>query len=587
MRFHKLVYEAGGIIGISLNPSAVQRWVMTAHDRARFADSCLQLCGLDDCSREADVLHKECHLPRMSRDEDGVQRVEATICWWFNPFGDETLDRDSADLVNLSSGLMCSEQTTKDLLEAEQQGKEAFQRFIKNCVVDQCDKFHDPIQKLKLSTFAVRKERTTTRSALKVAVLKADCALFSKMAVIAQQRHLDIREVLAYPLSAAPLSLCTAEGTMVKTNKAALLQLLSKTDCTSHEPAPPSSAALIVDAMALLRTPKPTSLPGTLGELAKHVFICLARNFPQFRRIDFVADTYPEYSNKDVERSQRAQSHGEIRLRISSGQQHTPKQWAKFLSSGSSKTELVSFLVTEWSTDAYASHLKARQLYATDGISCVKLVSPDGLTTTATECLRLNCSHEVADTRLLLHARDACAEGYTSVTIKSPDTDVAVLGCGLSHRFPDSMKLLFLPGSRSKVLLLNLSKIGSALGTSVCDALIGMHAFTGCDTVSAFHGKGKTSAYQLLTSDGSKGDLARSSMAELGKAFNPLSAGAMAEIERFVCMLYGRSNQSSVNSLRYELFCLLDNAKDSSRLPPCHDALRKHAARANFQAAVW
>eukprot|EP00117_Sycon_ciliatum_P049027 scpid6314/ scgid34826/ len=26
----------GGIIGISLNPSAVQRWVMTAHDRARF-----------------------------------------------------------------------------------------------------------------------------------------------------------------------------------------------------------------------------------------------------------------------------------------------------------------------------------------------------------------------------------------------------------------------------------------------------------------------------------------------------------------------------------------------------------------------
>eukprot|EP00117_Sycon_ciliatum_P025642 scpid6319/ scgid21241/ len=83
----------------------------------------------------------------MSRDEDDVQRVEATICGWVNPFGDETLDRDSADLVNLSSGLMCSEQTTKDLLEAEQQGKEAFQRFIKNRVVDQCDKFHDLIQK--------------------------------------------------------------------------------------------------------------------------------------------------------------------------------------------------------------------------------------------------------------------------------------------------------------------------------------------------------------------------------------------------------------------------------------------------------
>ena len=34
-----------------------------------------------------------------------------------------------------------------------------------------------------------------------------------------------------------------------------------------------------------------------------------------------------------------------------------------------------------------------------------------------------------------------------------------------------------------------------------CRALIGMHAFTGCDTVSAFAGKGKAKALKSLLSN--------------------------------------------------------------------------------------
>ena len=31
-----------------------------------------------------------------------------------------------------------------------------------------------------------------------------------------------------------------------------------------------------------------------------------------------------------------------------------------------------------------------------------------------------------------------------------------------------------------------------------CDSLVSLHAFTGCDTVSCFAGKGKSKAYSLL-----------------------------------------------------------------------------------------
>ena len=35
-------------------------------------------------------------------------------------------------------------------------------------------------------------------------------------------------------------------------------------------------------------------------------------------------------------------------------------------------------------------------------------------------------------------------------------------------------------------------------GNDLCDTLLGSHAFTGCETISAFAGKGKVKGLQLL-----------------------------------------------------------------------------------------
>ena len=41
-------------------------------------------------------------------------------------------------------------------------------------------------------------------------------------------------------------------------------------------------------------------------------------------------------------------------------------------------------------------------------------------------------------------------------------------------------------------------KIATAIGSELCEALIGLHAYTGFDTMSAFAGKGKLRALQIL-----------------------------------------------------------------------------------------
>ncbi len=50
------------------------------------------------------------------------------------------------------------------------------------------------------------------------------------------------------------------------------------------------------------------------------------------------------------------------------------------------------------------------------------------------------------------------------------------------------------------------------------------------------------------------------------------------------CALYG-GDGDSIDELRYRHFC--SKTPPSNRLPPCRDALQKHASRANYQAFIW
>ena len=56
-------------------------------------------------------------------------------------------------------------------------------------------------------------------------------------------------------------------------------------------------------------------------------------------------------------------------------------------------------------------------------------------------------------------------------------------------------------GTRTRTRLVDIVKVAASVGVDVCRALIGMHAYTGCDSVSALAGKGKASALKLFTID--------------------------------------------------------------------------------------
>jgi len=110
----------------------------------------------------------------------------------------------------------------------------------------------------------------------------------------------------------------------------------------------------------------------------------------------------------------------------------------------------------------------------------------------------LRSSQEQADTRLLLHALHTAESGYKSV-VTAEDTDVLVLCLGMCNKIRRCMYQKC--GTKARTRFLDITKRSNTLGRSVCNALIGMHAFTGCDTISAFAGRGKMTALKQMKSD--------------------------------------------------------------------------------------
>lgn len=81
--------------------------------------------------------------------------------------------------------------------------------------------------------------------------------------------------------------------------------------------------------------------------------------------------------------------------------------------------------------------------------------------------------------------------------------------------------------------------------------LIAMHAFTGCDTVNAFAGRGKITALQLVKLQKSYEEMFK----QLGMEW-VLSNELFQSLKQFTCKLYcSQTGSNNINEWRYRLFC--------------------------------
>lgn len=99
------------------------------------------------------------------------------------------------------------------------------------------------------------------------------------------------------------------------------------------------------------------------------------------------------------------------------------------------------------------------------------------------------CSHEEADTRIMVHVLDACSSGHKRIMIWSNDTDVVVLAISVVESLP-AKEIWITYGTGKNLKYLAVHEMAKKLGHKKSRALPMFHSLTGCDTVSFFGGRG-------------------------------------------------------------------------------------------------
>src|SRR5207244_2611945 len=130
----------------------------------------------------------------------------------------------------------------------------------------------------------------------------------------------------------------------------------------------------------------------------------------------------------------------------------------------------------------------------------------------------------------LLHAKHA-AEHYPHILCIADDTDVFIICLALSRHI--NSKIFIRRGTKARVRLVDVDKLAAAVGEEMCSALLGLHPWTGCDTVSTLAGQGKVKALKILM----KSPKFTNVFASLGTSWN-LSDDSFNTIQEFTCQLY-------------------------------------------------
>lgn len=281
-------------------------------------------------------------------------------------------------------------------------------------------------------------------------------------------------------------------------------------------------------------------------------------------------------SIKAGERKRRRNQERTEHTRPFNSSQKLPTPFRKYLSSGQNKELLISFLVTHWKKEIPCGSFFNRTLFVTSGNKCFEL-RPENDTVIASEVEELTCDHEEADTRMLLHANHASTES-DCILIKSNDTDVILL-C-LSQQQKIAARLFVLTGtSASGYKVWNITSMSEQIGNQMCTALLSFHAFTGCDSVSGFKGKGKVGPFLLLEKN-----LDFQTVFQFFGEEWEVDGVVLKGLERFLCQVFNQATQN-INEARVKIFnatCRVDY-----HLPPNKDCFDLHVKRANYQAAIW
>ena len=431
---------------------------------------------MEESVKKHGPLHTDLTKTRMKRDAEAI----GLVLKWFeqnNPFDH---DRDNKLLVSFSTGFTSKAGDAVNAERAVEVGRE-MQIKLNGQSVTSTMELKFKVQALSsLKKLPKLNEKKIHLNSLK---------LFNRLIIIAQ-RDMTVETSLEYELTPFPLSLFSnKDQRMNKANKAgfsktSLKELIDPVDLTDH-----ACSSLVVDGGWLLYMVK-WEQGQTWQEITSSYLRYVQCLGGRSQKITVVFDGYNS-SPKDHDHTRRTKNSC-CALQIRPDMIHlTPR--AKFMDNLHNKSKLIHLLsltfrnhqiiVEECNNDADTSIVRAALAAAKD----------DSVEVCTVSCMAFK---ELVDPIKFKY----CTVQYTPVVsfnllflfqVRAEDADVLIM---LLHHSSSTKYPLYLTTSNGSY---DVKKIQEALSEKQRRYLLFCHAFTGCDTVSAIAGHGKTTLFHM------------------------------------------------------------------------------------------
>ena len=545
----------GGAIGVTEDPSALRRWMIAgpevSHLVAQYEVACGAKMGADHTSHHEETEQAQrVFLEKVEKFSKAMQDMG-------NPFQEDNRDLRTLDTNDIAH------QTAAELVSTHlEKGKVYFQEFMKGLESEEQSTFYEPIKKNRVDFF--RQVPVSAKSS-KQNVLNTDCHLFSKLFISCQSRECDLKEFFRHENQSHPAALSDGGKlhTCQKSHLTSILQNLVTTPETE-----PDADTIIIDGAALVHSLPPRNSK-TFEEYAMFdVLPTIQAYSTKYNRTDIVFDVYHQSSLKAETRSKRGRG---VRRRVTK-EGKIPSNWRNFLRENDNKVELFNFLadkIAHMSSQNVVIVTKEEDAVSNHTINLAG-VAP--------------CSHEESDTRIFVHARHATEAGSKVIMVKASDTDVLVIAVSVLQALQElGLQQLWLAfGQGQNLRWIPVHDLCCTLAEK-SKGMLFFHAFTGCDIVSAFRGKGKKSAWQTWDVC----DEASGVFCKLSKYPPVVDDEDLETLEKFVVMMYDRSSTAEgVDAARLDMFARKQRPYEA--IPPTQGALKQHVKRAAYQAGcIW
>ena len=415
--------------------------------------------------------------------------------------------------------------------------------------------------------------------------------LITKLRDACCKREEAAKQLFCSEFTNVPECLATKDGKPYHSTKSDLLQIIApKTEENKAEYPGGPIDALVIDFSVVIRSE--AAVISKLQSFQEYTFSTFIEHLLRqienqarklhVRRMDIVLDTYQRCSVKGSTREDR----GNEAIFVFKEDDNLPKDFAsEFLLNDQNKIKL-NQMVCEcasnplfWNWDGEIVITRGTRVWSrSDGVNdLAEMKWDDGI-------------HEEADNRMVCHMKDILYRGFTSIQLRTVDTDVVAILLGFMPQFlefNEDVVIIVDFGTGNNRRKIRINECYASLGEPICTGLMFFHAFTGCDSTCAFFHRTKTTWFQLWMNS--------PVWNELTTAFQQLSwlptrsvidfnFGVIAE---FVKSAYSNERGLTLNELRFMLFSSSPSG-NLRELPPSESALQQHILRSTYQAGwVW